>query len=82
MMRRSTEIAKLNRDDLVSKVTDILQVNKGGLTSLQIMKLMQYSMPRNILSQLQKEGIIRRNRGTSIEGKVTFLYILNDRRAK
>lgn len=75
--RRSTEIAAIRQQEQTDKVLRILRENPKGMTSAQIAKNMEAGLPRNLLLELQRKGLIRKTRGLSSEGMIAFLYLLN-----
>jgi hypothetical protein len=80
--KRSTQIASLRKKQLEDKVLRILQQNKQGLTSLEIAVLADPRMPRNVLLELQKDGLIKRRKGLSGNGRISVLYVLNEDKAQ
>jgi hypothetical protein len=73
--RRSTEIAAIRQQEQTDRVLRILRENPKGMTSAQIAKNMETGLPRNLLLELQRKGLIRQTRGLSSEGKIAFLYL-------
>jgi predicted transcriptional regulator len=76
-MRHKSKMAEIHRQELKNNVIRILQENKDGLTSVQIAILMDDTMPRNLLTQLKKDGTIKRRKGISSDGRLAFLYSLS-----
>jgi hypothetical protein len=80
--KRSTQIAALRKKQQEENVLRILQQNKQGLTSLEIAVLADPGMPRNLLLELQKGGLIKRRKGLSGNGRISVLYVLNEEKAQ
>jgi hypothetical protein len=73
-------VAATKRHEQTKRVVEILAENRNGLTSLQIANLLGDRLRRDLLSRLQKEGKIKQKRGMLADGKICFLYVLNQSR--
>jgi len=74
--RRAAAIAALRKQEMTNKILKILE-DKKGMTSFEIAKALNVTLPRTLLTSLQKEGLIVQRRGMTDDGKVTFFYVPN-----
>lgn len=77
---RRTRLTLIRRNEQASKVLEILTQNRDGLTSGQIGMLAGMRLERTILLELKNEGKIRHKKGLSPDGRISLLYVLNNRR--
>ena len=71
-----SKLAEIKRKEIANKVIKILHEHKEGLTSVQITILMGDGMPRDLLRQLLKEGLVKQKKGLLSDGRLAVLYAL------
>jgi predicted Zn-ribbon and HTH transcriptional regulator len=74
--RKSTQLADARKLEITDKIIRVLQENDKGLTALQIKTLVDVSLQRNLLAQLQKKGIIRQAKSMTADGRISVVYVL------
>lgn len=73
---RISEMASRRKKEHISKILQLLQENRAGLTSVQIAILTGTRSPRGLLLELQNQGIIKQRKGIASDGRVALLYVL------
>jgi hypothetical protein len=74
--RKSTQLADARKLEITDKIIRVLQENDKGLTALQIKTLVDVSLQRNLLAQLQKKGLIRQAKSMTANGRISVVYVL------
>jgi hypothetical protein len=74
--RKSTQLADARKLEITDKIIRVLQENEKGLTALQIKTLVDVSLQRNLLAQLQKKGLIRQAKSMTADGRISVVYVL------
>ena len=74
--RRIIELAAIRKQEQTNKILQILHENEAGLTSVQIALRTETGLQRNLLSQLQKQGLIKQKKGYSTSGTPCYIYVL------
>lgn len=62
---------------MTDMIIRVLRENNKGLTALQIKTLVDVSLPRNLLAQLQKKGVIKQTKSMTADGRISVTYVLN-----
>jgi hypothetical protein len=74
--RKSTQLADARKLEMTDMVLRVLKENGRGLTALQIKTLVDVSLPRNLLAELQKKGLIKQGKSMTEEGRISVIYVL------
>ena len=74
--RKSTQIADARKLEMTDMVIRVLQENRRGLTALQIKTLVDVSLPRTLLAELQKKGLIKQGKSMTDDGRISVVYVL------
>jgi hypothetical protein len=74
--RKSTQLADARKLEMTDMVLRVLKENSKGLTALQIKTLVDVSLPRNLLAELQKKGLIKQGKSMTEEGRISVIYVL------
>ena len=77
---RRTQLMLIRKNEQASKVLQILSQNRDGLTASQIGSLSGTRLQRTLLLDLKNEGKIRHKKGLSPDGRITLLYVLNEKK--
>lgn len=76
---RRSALLELRREELTNRVLQAIMENRDGLTWSQVGLKTGGGLPRSLLTSLQKDGKIKQKKRMLPSGRISHVYVLNDR---